>query len=452
MRSVLVHFIFILLVSETMYGQKSLTVPLKAYDGDGVFGAGRVLGKFVESHEGFKIDSADFSLFGLWKFPLDPAQNAFTEFIKGNRRDSNFLRRMNDSRWDTTKLSKDGYDNSLYVLSGIKRSGEYFIIPDLNFNKSFIDDSCYTCRRTKIPYDSIKYFLDNLPILSVHQPFWENGHEKRKEMAIRFWPKAYWGNLRTNWKDPIADSLILSVESPQHLEGSLSLEGRHYTVYAKNTFPDLRFCDISYVNIYISEGRMTKHLKPLSNYELYRLNDTVPVGRYSYKISYMDPFGESLELQYAGMNKGIGIDKDFFAENFVGNDVIDHSDVGLERFRGYYLLLDFWGTWCEPCKETLPGLKKINESYFQRRLRILSIALDKDSEVVKNYISSEHISWSNLFVPMYSGTPKGNIINTYKIENYPTFILIDPKGKIIFRDLGIPGFRQLENTLEKMFK
>ena len=156
-------------------------------------------------------------------------------------------------------------------------------------------------------------------------------------------------------------------------------------------------------------------------------------------------------MSYAGASQGLGIDKGYFAKSIDGTDVISGKLVKFEDLKGKYLLLDFWGTWCIPCKQILPGIKALKEKYYGEGFQLVSIAFDKDREILKKHIESEQMNWINLWDEDSDTKRKELLSSKYKVTEFPTTILIDPKGKILFRDSGIPGFHNLEVFLTKYF-
>jgi thiol-disulfide isomerase/thioredoxin len=108
-----------------------------------------------------------------------------------------------------------------------------------------------------------------------------------------------------------------------------------------------------------------------------------------------------------------------------------------------YILLDFWGTWCTPCKELTPELKNINNKLGDS-IQIISIAYDKNLDQVKKYIQDNDMNWDHL----YSEDRKG-IIDDLRVTSYPTFILINQKRKILYRGKGKFSLDQIKNRINR---
>lgn len=438
-----------LLLAHLGYAQRDLKIKLDRQKTDGPFSAGRLFGKFIENSESFSIDTARFSIYSIWMFSYDRAQNTFKKYLTGNRLDSSILKEFKNSGWDTTELSKT-FDNSFYVLVGIKKSGEYVIVPDVNKNRNFVDDSAYSYRTQKVPRDSLKYLISKLPVVNIDFPIWINGHIEVKNIALSFIPKSYFGSLRVAFKPPVADSLVIVSVLHEYLKGTFKVENTNYSIFIHNGLLDVRFNNIREVDFYIKKSN-NKLQSPINDYSLYKIGDTLPVNKFLYRIQSIEPLGKYVTLKYVGLNKGIGIATGDYAKKIRGYDILTNAQIDLGQYQGAYLLLDFWGTWCAPCKEILPDLKRFNELYGNNQMRILSIAFDEKPEIVKNYLLYEKINWANIFQKIGANSSDSKIIEDYKVQSYPTTILINPKGKILFRATNVPEFIKLKEFIQKLF-
>jgi len=116
--------------------------------------------------------------------------------------------------------------------------------------------------------------------------------------------------------------------------------------------------------------------------------------------------------------------------------------VRLSEFRGRYVLLDFWASWCVPCRQENPGLKALYATYRDKGLEIIGISVDEDGKRWRKAIVEDALPWlhvSDLKVP-------SSLANLFGVQPIPDNFLIDPKGVIVAK--GIHG-RELEETLAK---
>ncbi len=116
--------------------------------------------------------------------------------------------------------------------------------------------------------------------------------------------------------------------------------------------------------------------------------------------------------------------------------------------KGNYLLFDFWGTWCDPCRETTPYLKNLYASTKDKNLKIIGIAYDRSLQSVRSYLHNEKIGWINLFDERDSH----GICEKFMVQAFPTFILVAPNGKIVLRGSGKDYFSTIQRYLAEHLK
>lgn len=117
---------------------------------------------------------------------------------------------------------------------------------------------------------------------------------------------------------------------------------------------------------------------------------------------------------------------DFTQKDTAGN-LIKFSD-----FRGKYVLLDFWASWCGPCREYNPTLVRLYHQFKEKSFTILGISLDRDKHEWIDAIRKDGLSWTHISDLKHFSN---QIALTYGIEAIPQNILIDPSGKIIAKNL-----------------
>lgn len=117
--------------------------------------------------------------------------------------------------------------------------------------------------------------------------------------------------------------------------------------------------------------------------------------------------------------------------NFKVRD-INGNNISISKFRGKYLLMDFWASWCAPCVAEIPGIKKLYEQYHTKGFDVLSISIDQDSVAWRKAVAKEKISnWHNI-------RANDEIANNYPNVNnpIPSGMLIGSDGKIIWKSGG----------------
>ena len=112
---------------------------------------------------------------------------------------------------------------------------------------------------------------------------------------------------------------------------------------------------------------------------------------------------------------------------------LDGKELSLKDYRGKFVLLDFWATWCGPCREETPTLKALWQQYGkQPNFAMVSLSLDNDMTEPGKYVKENGMDW----VQGYLGKLAENkVTRQYGVEGIPAIILIGPDGRIIERNL-----------------
>ena len=141
---------------------------------------------------------------------------------------------------------------------------------------------------------------------------------------------------------------------------------------------------------------------------------------------------------------------------FEGYENYNGGTTALSDFKGKFVYIDVWATWCSPCKQEIPFLKEIEAKYHDRDIEFVSISIDDESssgsmkkakKAWKTMVDDKKLTGCQLIAP--NGW-KTDFIADYKINGIPRFILIDPKGKIVDADAPRPSSKKLIKLLEKL--
>ncbi len=117
--------------------------------------------------------------------------------------------------------------------------------------------------------------------------------------------------------------------------------------------------------------------------------------------------------------------------------------VSLSDFKGKYVLIDVWATWCGGCVMDLPNFKKLINEYKHKNLVSIKVTLDKNEEVWKKYITKRNLTGINLM-----GNKK--FTSDYNISTISRYILVDPEGKIITVNAPLPDSKEIRQLLDKI--
>ncbi|MCQ0110557.1 TlpA disulfide reductase family protein [Zhouia amylolytica] len=128
---------------------------------------------------------------------------------------------------------------------------------------------------------------------------------------------------------------------------------------------------------------------------------------------------------------------------------IEGNPVSFSDFRGKYVYIDVWATWCGPCKKEIPFLKEIEHDYKDKDIVFMSISVDaiKDKQKWKDFVKNESLGGVQL---MADKAFKSGIAQNYEINAIPRFLLFDKEGKIISTNASRPSNPLLRKQLDRL--
>lgn len=125
-----------------------------------------------------------------------------------------------------------------------------------------------------------------------------------------------------------------------------------------------------------------------------------------------------------------------------------NQSVSNAALRGKVVLMDFWGTWCPPCRESVPALRDLNKKYAGKPFQLVSVSSDNDEDVWRTFIKAERMDWAQYM------DLSGGVLESFKVDSFPTFVVLDKDGVIRFRQSGEGPATQmeLEDAINKYLK
>lgn len=141
------------------------------------------------------------------------------------------------------------------------------------------------------------------------------------------------------------------------------------------------------------------------------------------------------------------------ANNQIGKKAMEFSlpavngeTVALQSLRGKVVLLNFWATWCGPCRQELPELARLQEKYRQRGLAVMAVTVDNEIENVRGFLQKYDIKIQALW------DKRKKVADSYLVEKMPSSYLIDRNGAIRFihRGYSAEELKRIEAEIDEL--
>jgi thiol-disulfide isomerase/thioredoxin len=131
------------------------------------------------------------------------------------------------------------------------------------------------------------------------------------------------------------------------------------------------------------------------------------------------------------------------APNFTLEDIAGNA-VNLADLKGKVVMLDFWATWCPPCRASIPGLERLHRTYGPKGLVILAISLDQgDWDSVKSFLTEYGITYTVL-----KGTEE--VSDRYLVRSIPMIVMVDREGSVRKRLIGYGVEEEVEKEIKAL--
>lgn len=138
------------------------------------------------------------------------------------------------------------------------------------------------------------------------------------------------------------------------------------------------------------------------------------------------------EVEYERLYPSLGIqrvDPPEEAEDFTLK-TLKGGTVNLKDYRGRLIFLNFWATWCGPCRAEMPSMQRLWEEFKEEDFVILAINIQEESKLVSSFMNERGLSFPVLL------DEKGKVARSYGIRGIPTTFFLNPEGEIIGKAVG----------------
>ena len=178
---------------------------------------------------------------------------------------------------------------------------------------------------------------------------------------------------------------------------------------------------------------MTSVLVPLS-----QLDEDKDVDLINATLSHLESTSESAKQIVADYRKKKAEEKEMRERMRDGNPAPEFTfqnekgkTINIKKLKGKIIVLDFWASWCGPCRKEIPNVKKVYAEYKDKGIQFLSVSIDAKKEAWTKALKEEQMPW------MQGWTPDAgkSVMNTYQFGGIPFIILIDKEGNIYRKNL-----------------
>ncbi|NGM90352.1 TlpA family protein disulfide reductase, partial [Parapusillimonas sp. SGNA-6] len=120
-----------------------------------------------------------------------------------------------------------------------------------------------------------------------------------------------------------------------------------------------------------------------------------------------------------------------------------------DNWKGKYIYIDFWATWCGPCIQEIPSLKKLEHDYADKKIVFVSISMDRERDRQKwiDFVRKEKLEGIQVWLDAANNK---QISQAFNILQIPRFVLLDDKGQIVDANAPRPSDDRIRTILDKL--
>ena len=430
--------LILLLLLSCKEQSENITIKLESKNGYGVFKPGRRIifpSKDVIEYKGVPKDIKEYVVRSI---PIQRGQYVWNKYKSGGVDKNYFLKAVSYYKLDSTKMTTDFVDTEVLLLIGTNEKNKRVIIIDSNNDEDFNGEEILLYEYP-ISKEEQKKVSNSLPSIETSFEFFLNNEIITKRISLK--PSPYKKSLRVKFRtdNEIEKKYFLFISIPEYRKGKFRINKEEYNLFVSNRFTKPSFSNQD-TKIFIN--KLNQSSSELDGDIPYQIGDIFNSNGHDYQIESISIFGDTLKLKYIGDNAyPVGITEGFYLPKFKDKK-LDNSIFTLEDYPNKYVLIDFWGTWCNPCIKLIPKLKELNNEFKDKDFVLVSIAYDKNIEKVQEFINKEEMNWVHVFADR-NQFDKNSLVNKLRISKYPTTILISPSGKIISRGNDLDKLKKI---------
>ncbi|NVK28478.1 MAG: TlpA family protein disulfide reductase [Flavobacteriia bacterium] len=353
---------------------------------------------------------------------FDFRQAAYQAYHSGAMTESQYTYYYESKDWDksSVSLSKKPISVSVHIAARKVGFGDWQVLVDANNNHDFGDDELF-----ELEYDTINPIGDNPVIVEVHTEYFEDGYVVSSTREIKLFATRYFVS------EDISFNAIGYSESEYGF-----VAGEEDTLYISST---------------CFGGRILGDLRVYQSEDLRSENPTrIMPGQFlefdgvEYELLGLDREGRTVELYSISNLPRESAQRGFTIPNLGSIDPISGDSIFLNDFRGKYVLLDAWGSWCYPCIGEIPFVKQVHGMSDSLNIQVVGLAYDNKDDLLEA-MDEHQIVWPQLWFEEHK-----TLERVMGIVSFPTLILVDPDGTVVWR--GLRGEMMVESVLKELQK
>jgi peroxiredoxin len=399
------------------FSQEIMEVPLSLASGYSLFQPSMVNLRAETEKSTFKVNLTGIpeNLKSITRHQLiaDEKQFWHQNYINGNMPKELYEQRMEFLKYDPGKdeISETPLRCFVYIVVGEDGEGNKVWLADTDLDLDFSDEEARPLFSYSPPLDFEKYkqFADNSIQLKYQRVLDGKVVEEEFPFAVAF-----------------RDSMNLLFNYPIHYLTTIKVDNKAYIIAIESGgFLSRGLEETNNRMIVVTDKdkqKSVEHTVPVPPNQYFHLGEDV------YQYLGIDAAKKTARIKRV---KDVEVLKSaqigFTSPDFQGKDFKTGEAIAMDQFKGKYILLDFWATWCGPCIEEFPRLKALTSQYEESKFEIVGIIGDSKPETVEKLIDKYGLSWYQIL--------SDEIVEQYGVLNYPATFLISPEGKILHKDL-----------------
>jgi peroxiredoxin len=360
---------------------------------------------------------------------IDGRQLVYQNFHEGKISQQMFDDLQKSWKWEPQEgvYSKTPIKCFVYVIKGLDAKNKTALMVDRNNNLDFSDDTPLypdVVRKIKDTYDKAATNDTRSAVMVEYETFRDGAvHKDSLPLLLKYFPESEPG-------------LQYVYTFPYFGRATLDWDEEKYDILVHNLFNGPNLCDADILaSIHGSSEKDLKLGRFITKGEIIEIGGLVSKVKFRHmgieeRTGDLILKGESNDVKDYSLQTGRRL------QPFTATEFRTGNPISTNQYKGKYLLIDFWGTWCGPCVEELPELRSIYNEIDKTKIQFISIASDSPLRLRK-FLEKTPLEW-----PQVLSDSSKNLIDTYHITQFPTAVLVDSNGIVIEKNFDAAYLRK----------